>query len=366
MGLPWSILSSLPTSLLNHGMLDFNGRIYLVGGQNGDSTAFDPGTGKVFSSGGGVNWYLEGLLPQTIQDAGYVVFQGRMWVLGGYYGSLGDYQRTVFSSADGRVWRQEPDLPFKLGGMAVYDYNGTLFIAGGFDTEAGTNSKHVCVMIENNEWLDLGEVLPYGVSYAASPFYRFQMWLIGGSVDGGDTEQVLASADGSTWQTFAPWPYQFDGAKAVVVNDEMWVAGGWAAELGGPNPRVYRGDGFAWTRDEDMPLPAAYGAIMARRSILFACGGYNGLHIENTSPADVGSVCSTLDRTPLPDGMTLVRFARPVDLERRDPDHIVFRSGRSEPLGYQQLPTRYFTGETAAFPSLQAADLVSRGDASLV
>ena len=103
----------------------FNGKMWILGGGTYD-TPNAPNRSlynEVWSSADGVNWTEElsnaPWMPREYHNV--EVFDGRMWVLGGWeYGNLDD----VWSSADGIHWEQLPDTPWgarHAGSVFVYD-----------------------------------------------------------------------------------------------------------------------------------------------------------------------------------------------------------------------------------------------------
>ena len=103
---PWRF-SDLPMTLT------FDDRIWLLGGWYNGRLEGHGATSEVWSSGDGASWQkvtpAAGWSPRLA--AGAVVFNDRMWILGGtenyYFGDQSSLKNDVWSSADGRTWRQE-------------------------------------------------------------------------------------------------------------------------------------------------------------------------------------------------------------------------------------------------------------------
>ncbi len=110
----------------------FDNKIWILGGANSH-----PGGQKndVWSSPDGVNWTevtsSAGWSPRSMHES--LVFDNRMWVIGGYDGanSLND----IWHSQDGFSWTRVTESAEWSGRHAfgLVDYKGKLWITGGID-----------------------------------------------------------------------------------------------------------------------------------------------------------------------------------------------------------------------------------------
>jgi hypothetical protein len=240
-GLPWRY---------DAGVVVFQGRLWLLGGSGGGQW------NDVWSSPDGVNWVQEtaaaGWSPRSRHSAS--VFNGKMWVLGGYFNPFnppGPYivYNDVWSSTDGVNWTQE---------VAAAAWSA--------------RSEHSTVVFDN------------------------RLWVVGGSVD----NDVWSSTDGISWTLetpVAPWPLRFlHGTE--VFNNRIWMFGG--TGVGDPiyNDVWSSTDGVNWT--EETPAapwtPRAYPRSAVFGGRIWMMGGADGqgrndvwsygLHI---TPAKLGS-----------------------------------------------------------------------------
>ncbi len=202
------------------GALVFEGKMWLLGGWNpGDKVHFPTiCNSEVWSSTDGATWDL--VSPQAPWEgrhtAGCVVHRGRMWIVGGD-ANQHHYQNDVWSSADGRHW----DLV----------------------------NDHV-------PWAP--RVLHYTVAFAG------QMWMMGGQTipqfapaDEVFYNDVWCSKDGVTWQRVvehAPWSPRGMIGGSVVFRSRIWLLGGGTYDTPAhPNRLFYNdvwssGDGVHWER----------------------------------------------------------------------------------------------------------------------
>ena len=116
------------------GMEAFDNKLWVLGGESDatDSYMID----DVWSSPDGVNWTRE-VEHAPWGERGYyqsAVYDGKLWVLGGYYGMDWDYADDVWSSSDGINWNLETDEPGWLAREehTVAVLGNKMFIMGGY------------------------------------------------------------------------------------------------------------------------------------------------------------------------------------------------------------------------------------------
>ena len=133
------------------GALAYKGRMWLIGGWNPNDKKYFPRdcVNDVWSSTDGKEWVLE--KPNTFtttwtpgkdwegtHTAGYVVHQGRMWIIGGDP-LQGHYQPDVWSSDDDRNWH---------------------FVNRGKPVPWCPRVLHYTVAFQNRIWVVGGQTLP--------------------------------------------------------------------------------------------------------------------------------------------------------------------------------------------------------------
>jgi hypothetical protein len=134
-------------------ILAFNDRMWLMGGWYNGRLPSHEASREVWSSSDGATWdrvtASAGWCPRIA--AGAVVFQGRMWILGGtedyYFGDETSLKNDVWSSADGKNWTQEtPSAPWSPRAYhAAVVHDGKLWVRSaarsGRSRSRGTGSK---------------------------------------------------------------------------------------------------------------------------------------------------------------------------------------------------------------------------------
>jgi len=167
------------------GALVFGGEMWLLGGWNPkDKVHFlRVCNSEVWSSRDGEDWTLRN--PEAPWEgrhtAGYVVHEGRMWIVGGDC-NQGHYQDDVWSSEDGVEWKlhtnSAPWTPRQYHGVAVYD--GRMWIVGEYNPEIG-NLNDVWYSEDGVRWSEVPGT-PWSPRHATSVFvYGDALWVVAGS-----------------------------------------------------------------------------------------------------------------------------------------------------------------------------------------
>ncbi|HZT33119.1 MAG TPA: kelch repeat-containing protein [Bryobacteraceae bacterium] len=175
-----------------HYTVAFDGRIWVIGGQT--LPQFAPAKeifySDVWSSADGVAWTkMADQLPWGPRGmiGGSVVFQNRIWILGGgTYDTAGHPRRTyyndVWSSADGVHWKQHtaaaPWKPRQYHNVAVFD--GRMWVLEGYNGDGG-NRKDVWYSSDGVNWTELPGT-PWAPRHAASVFVHDNaLWVVAGN-----------------------------------------------------------------------------------------------------------------------------------------------------------------------------------------
>ena len=232
------------------GLLVFDDRMWLLGGWNpGDKVHFPHiCNSEVWSSRDGATWTLELLQApwEGRHTAGYAVHDGRMWIVGGDC-NQGHYQNDVWSSADGVEWELVNDkVPW------------------------GPRALHYTLVFEDEIWVMGGQTLPH-FAPAEEAFYS-DVWR---SVDGVEWTQVSDEV---------PWaPRGMIGGHAVHAG-RMWVLGGGTYDIPAKPERIYyndvwsSADGVHWERHaESTPwAPRQYHEVAVYDGKMWVMEGCNG------------------------------------------------------------------------------------------
>ena len=307
------------------GLLSYNNKLWLLGGWNASTAVFPlTTTNEVWNSTDGQHWTL--VKPNTSGSAsfnaatdwegrhmaGWVVFQNKLWIVGGDSNQC-HYQTDAWSSSDGVNWTLATNqLPW--GNRVLFYtlvFNNRIWVMGGqtlvLDDCPGspqpeTFYNDVWTSADGANWSQVqptGTIwAPRGVIWGAVVF-NGRMWVVGGGTYG--TPQYLyndvwSSADGMNWtRVIANAPWQPRIYHDITVYDgRMWVVGGHAANGDGNLSDVWSSaDGVKWTQVPSTPWLARHAASVAVfKGALWLTGGTTDL---NGSQDDVWK----LDRGPI-------------------------------------------------------------------
>lgn len=217
---------------------------YLGGWYNGRLPGHEA-SNQVWSSTDGATWEQTcaqaGWTPRI--SAGAVVFQDKMWILGGtedyYFGTDANLKDDVWSSTDGKEWQQVTEH----AGWSARAYlqavtlGDKLYVLGGGNYVPAYHSKNdVWCSADGKSWEQLTEHAPWHERiWFSAVVYRDHIWVLGGwsnnpSRNWGD---VWFSKDGKDWQQLESkvmWKARHEHS-AYVFQDKIWVAGGHATPL---------------------------------------------------------------------------------------------------------------------------------------
>ena len=192
----------------NMGCIVFAGKLWVVGGTNGQGGGFN----DLWSSANGKDW------TQVTPKAGWsprwafglAVFENRLWVFGGQLGAdPGDVTNEVWSSVDGITWKKWPTPPWTPRSYAnaqVFS-DGRLFLFGGARTAtvAADDLWRLRIRTESGqetlEWVQLPTQAMGNSAGMGCTLFAGGAWLAGGF----STPGSVPGPNKSVW-LYAPVP----------------------------------------------------------------------------------------------------------------------------------------------------------------
>ncbi|MCI0683484.1 MAG: hypothetical protein L0Y71_15375 [Gemmataceae bacterium] len=235
---PWKH-SDLPMTLV------FKDRMWLMGGWYNGRLPGHSASSEVWSSTDGVHWdqaaKRAGWSPRIA--AGAVVFQDKMWILGGtedyYFGDRKSLKNDVWHSADGKEWMQataNAGWSPRAYHQAVV-HGGKMWVMGGGNYVPEYHALNdVWCSDDGVRWTQVIDKAAWPPRlWFSSVVYRDRMWVLGGwsnkpSKNWGD---VWHSRNGKDWQQLrsaGAWKARHEHS-AFVFQDKVWIAGGHAQPL---------------------------------------------------------------------------------------------------------------------------------------
>ncbi len=296
------------------GALVFDGKMWLIGGWNPRDKQTNPihsdCNNEVWCSTDGANWTR--VKDNTHRDdtfdpssdwearhtAGYVVFQGQMWIIGGDP-LLGHYQYDVWRSRDGVRWEWvNRGAPVPWGPRVLHHtfvFRDHIWVLGGQTlpqfAPAGEAFYHdVWHTADGVHWERAAMAVPFAPRrgmIGGSAIWRDRIWLLGGGTY--ETpglpqyvyyNDVWSSADGSTWTQHtaaAPWRGRVYHDVAVF-DDRLWVMEGQTDRRGNANDVWYSADGTTWHEVPHTPWANRHAAsvFVYQGALWMLCGCHMG------------------------------------------------------------------------------------------
>lgn len=290
------------------GALVFGGRMWLLGGWNPADRQHFPRicNNEVWSSRDGIAWTLE--KPNTFLDrmfdptkdwegrhtAGYVVFNNRMWIVGGDV-NQGHYHFDVWNSTDGKTWSLvNRDQPVPWGPRALHYtlvFQDQIWVLGGqtvpaFAAAAEVFYRDIWNSADGIRWKKVTPREPYWPQrgmIGGSVVFKDRIWVLGGGTY--DTPRqptrkffndIWSSADGVSWERVmaeAPWePRQYH--EVAVYDGRMWVLEGY--HKANRNDVWYSADGVNWYEVPKTPWKPRHAAsVFVHDQALWMVAGNN-------------------------------------------------------------------------------------------
>lgn len=228
------VKTDLPDSGLNSAyqkFVQFNGAIYALGSLSGNYEKFSIST-RISRTTDFNKWETVAQtsnLPQRI-FYGAVVFDNKMWMLGGYDGN--QYHNDVWNSTDGvhwtRVVENAPWSPRNVSIITVYNNKLWLFGGGVIDGDTVKNpdsDKEVWLSGDGVTWKKATSKLDK--KWGGTPVvYDGRLWLIGMNRDKPFASSVWMTQDGESWDEFpAPWSPRV-AVAAWTYDGKLFLTGG--------------------------------------------------------------------------------------------------------------------------------------------
>jgi hypothetical protein len=231
-GSAWTKANSNMPSRINQTILVFKNKLWSIGGSSPQNQWI--GKNDVWSSSDGVFWTCvtdsASFPPRSSHSS--VVFDNKMWVIGGLGGYFIHALNDVWSSEDGVVWTAADSAAFSVRfGHSSVAFAEKMWVIGRQDTAYGNVFSDVWSSTNGANWTNVttkASFLPLQGSTCLA--YNNKMWIIGGGkgVENTITNEIWNSSDGVTWNRtevkadFSPRAFH----SSAVFRNRMWVIGG--------------------------------------------------------------------------------------------------------------------------------------------
>ncbi len=224
---------------------------------------------------------------------GEMVYNNKMWILGGWFNSQSAPPRDVWSSEDGKDWKLvtekapwiHSDLPMSIA------FKNKMWMMGGWYNgrlEGHSSSNAVWSSKDGSNWEEVGKAQWSPRIAAALVEFKGKMWILGGienyyfGTKESAKNDVWYSSDGKKWvqaTASAPWAARAYH-HAAVLNGRIYIMGGGnylpASEYKARNDVWSSEDGVNWRQEtESAPwLGRIWGTSVVYKDRIFIMGGF--------------------------------------------------------------------------------------------
>ena len=293
-------LTPLPNPTALHSSIVHNGKICVIGGVTTDGvTLANVYYADVDPEGAVGSWHETTPLPEWRECAGAVVWNNFVYVMGGagpVWGGRSE-QNTVYYAAinpDGTVgeWNTDPhQLPERISGFGAVVWNGKIYVAGGWN---GYSRQDEVYFADINEvdgsldgWTENPTPLPLPLNSMCALTYESTMFIIGGIYANEAQSAVyyahFSEIDGTLggWSPTSPLPEGRAKGGCALIGDEIYVIGG----HGGheevdvtPKETVYETEAHAdgvgsWVETESLPEGRREHSVVTLNGRIYVMGG---------------------------------------------------------------------------------------------
>ena len=190
-------------------------------------------------------------------------------VAAGGLGAGYPYERTNSYRYSGTNWVEEEGLPVALGGAGYGVYDGFLYAVGG---SAGGAYFSTNVLRYNGTSWAAAPAFPVAASDVAVGILGGNLYSIGGSISWSSKTNVY-QFNGTAWTAVAALPQPRSGMAAATVGANVFAVGGYGTDYNEFCTNVYRFNGTTWTEVKGLPMPMAYSRAGVLDGLMYVVGG---------------------------------------------------------------------------------------------
>jgi hypothetical protein len=219
----------------------YNGYIYIGSFQNSDSSSV-----HIWRTNNGVDFEavtLNANIPaRRIIDGGFIVYDNKLWIIGGRVGAILTSLRDVWYSTDGADWTPATQNAQWSGRMrqVVTVFNNKMWVMGGYPGSV-YSKQDIWSSTDGITWTQELATAPFdNFVFARSVVHNGRLYITGGSSVYDNTtsrwgvNEVWSTADGVKWVKStinAPWKGRYLSG-AVEFNNSIYIFGGSGNESG--------------------------------------------------------------------------------------------------------------------------------------
>jgi N-acetylneuraminic acid mutarotase len=302
----WSSMSPMPTARGGVGLAVVNGKIYAIGGLNGNNVPvstteeYDPQTN---------GWTSKMPMPTSRSGFAIAVYQNRIYVIGGTVGN-GYVGNTEAYDTVSNTWETKTSMPTPRADLCANVIDDKIYLIGGkrysnaapYFNETNINEAYDPV---NDSW-SIKTSVSNSVQGYASAVANGKIYVMGGSLVSLSLENTLMTSSNqvydpqnNNWSLAQKLPTAVSyGAAAAtegfMAPSRIYCIGGYSGGAFSSLVQVYDSANNSWSAGDPMPTARAYLGVVAVNDVLYAIGGFDGANWldvnEQYKPVGYGTV----------------------------------------------------------------------------
>ncbi len=299
-------MAPMPTARGGVGLAVVSGKIYAIGGLNGNNVPvstteeYDPQTN---------GWTSRMPMPTPRSGFAIAVYQNRIYVIGGTVGSGYVGNNEVYDTGT-NTWETKTSMPTPRADLCANIINDKIYLIGGkkyssiapYFNETNINEAYDPV---SDSWSTKTSI-PTPVQGYASAVANGKIYVMGGSLESLSLENTLLTGvnqmydpKNDSWSLAAKLPnVQSYGAAAAtegfMAPARIYCIGGYSGGAFSSQVQVYDSVNNSWTAGQPMPTARAYLGVVDVDDVLYAIGGFDGTNWLNVNeeykPVGYGTV----------------------------------------------------------------------------
>lgn len=309
----WSTMSPMPTARGGFGIAVVNGKIYTIGGLNGDNQALN----KVEEYNPLTNeWSSKMSMPTPRTGFATAVYDNKVYAIGGTVGNGYVGNNEVYDPVT-NTWTTKASMPTPRADLSANVVNDKMYLIGGkrysgqdpFYKETDVNERYDPA---TDTWSTKAS-LTTAVQGYGSAVVDNKIYVIGGSKTPTSTgtstiinNNQVYDTQTDQWTMAAPLSSLSSYGAATATEGYLapkaiyYIGGFTGGEFSGQT-KVYTLFNNSWSFTEEMPTARAYLSLAVVNDALYAIGGFDGTVWLNTNeqykPIGYGSVAPKVQIT---------------------------------------------------------------------
>ncbi len=253
----------------------------------GDNGAHAGYTATGYTSIAGVIWSAGVSLPVGQGEMVSEVVNGKIYVIGGGYGSQNNNQ--IYDPAT-NTWSVGAALPVPQYGMVSAVVNGKIYVIGGWN---GGHNNNQIYDPGTDSW-STGRALPVGQDLMSSAVVSGKIYVLGGNLGTQNYNQIYDPGTDS-WSTGAALPVGQVEGTSIAVNGKIYVIGAWY----GNSNQIYDPVANSWSTGAAPPVAETNMTSAVVNGKIYVIGGSAGSNNANQIYDPVANTWSSSSLLPV-------------------------------------------------------------------